>query len=80
MASVTTGVVRVWHRDEGWGVVDAEEVPGGCRVDVSVIDMSGSRELRAGQEVLLEFEPAERDGYAFRATRVQVLDDEHLGA
>ncbi len=76
---MTTAVVRVWHRDEGWGVVDAEEVPGGCRVDFSVID-AGYRELRAGQQVLLQFEPTEQDGYAYRATRVQVLGEEHLGA
>ena len=77
---MTTAVVRVWHRDDGWGVVDAEEVPGGCWVHFSAIDAPGYRELRAGQQVMLEFEPAEQDGYAFRATRVQVLGEEHLGA
>ena len=26
----TVGTVRVWHRDEGWGVIDSPETPGGC--------------------------------------------------
>ena len=75
------GVVRVWHHEEGWGVVDAEQTPGGCWVHFSAVgDGDGYRELRAGQQVLLEFEPAEQDGYAYRATRVRVLDEEGLGA
>ena len=77
---MTTAVVRVWHRDDGWGVVDAEEVPGGCWVHFSVIDGQGYRELRAGQQVLLEFEAAEQDGYAYRATKIRVVDEETLGA
>ena len=77
---MTTAVVRVWHADDGWGVVDAQEVPGGCWVHFSVVDMPGYRELRAGQQVLLEFEHVEQDGYAYRATRVQLLDEGHPGA
>jgi hypothetical protein len=26
----TAGVVRSFSADEGWGVIDAPEVPGGC--------------------------------------------------
>jgi CspA family cold shock protein len=77
-----TGVVRVWHHDEGWGVVDAPETPGGCRVDLDALDAPGYGELRAGQQVLLEFEPAEpdeQDGFAYRATRVDVLQEGHPG-
>jgi CspA family cold shock protein len=76
---MTTAVVRVWHPDDGWGVVDAEAVPGGCWVHFSVVDVPGYRELRAGQQVLLEFEHVEQDGYAYRATHVQVLYEGHPG-
>jgi CspA family cold shock protein len=80
MGRVMTGVVRVWHREDGWGVVDAPETPGGCWVHFSVVDMPGHRELRAGQQVLFEAEPAEQDGYAYRAVLVRVLDEGHPGA
>jgi hypothetical protein len=26
----STGTVRVWHREEGWGVIDSADTPGGC--------------------------------------------------
>jgi CspA family cold shock protein len=26
----STGTVRVWYRDEGWGVIDSPDTPGGC--------------------------------------------------
>ncbi|ALO65413.1 hypothetical protein NHF46_23215 [Arthrobacter alpinus] len=25
----TTGAVRIWHDEEGWGVLDSESTPGG---------------------------------------------------
>jgi CspA family cold shock protein len=74
------GVVRVWHGEQGWGVVDAPETPGGCWVHFSAVDAPGYRELRAGQQVLLEAEPVEQDGYRYRATRVRVLEEGHPGA
>ncbi len=74
------GVVRVWHREQGWGVVDAPETPGGCWVHFSAVDAAGYRELRAGQQVLLEAEAAEQDGYRWRATHVRVLEEGHPGA
>lgn len=74
------GVVRVWHRDEGWGVVDAPETPGGCWVHFSVVEVPGYRELRAGQQVLLDAEAAHRDGYAYRARRVEPLVEGRPGA
>ncbi len=33
-----SGVVRWFNADEGWGVIDAPEVPGGCFVHFSFID------------------------------------------
>jgi cold shock CspA family protein len=26
----SAGTVRVWYRDEGWGVIDSPDTPGGC--------------------------------------------------
>ena len=66
----TRGVVREWHDDDGWGVVDAPEVPGGCWVGFGHVAVEGYRALSAGQEVALEWERARQDGFDFRAKRV----------
>lgn len=31
----SVGTVRVWHTEEGWGVVDCPDTPGGCWVQFS---------------------------------------------
>jgi CspA family cold shock protein len=36
------GVVREWNAEEGWGVVDSDETPGGCWVHFSHIEIAGS--------------------------------------
>ncbi|MEV0717292.1 cold shock domain-containing protein [Asanoa sp. NPDC050611] len=64
------GVVREWHRDEGWGVVDSEATPGGCWVHFSSLRVTGPRALSAGQAVSFEAERGWQDGYAFRAVAV----------
>jgi CspA family cold shock protein len=63
-------VVREWHADEGWGVLDAPEVPGGCWVHFSNVAVAGYRSLDAGQEVALEWAEPGQDGYDYRAVRV----------
>ncbi|MGX6600646.1 cold shock domain-containing protein [Micromonosporaceae bacterium Da 78-11] len=63
-------VVREWHDDDGWGVLDAPEVPGGCWAGFGQVEVAGYRSLHPGQEVALEWEPASQDGYAYRALRV----------
>ncbi|MFF5296034.1 hypothetical protein [Paractinoplanes globisporus] len=70
------GVVREWHDDEGWGVVDAPEVPGGCWASFAHVAVAGYRTLRPGQAVALEWEAADQDGYAHRALRVWPWDAE----
>ena len=50
------GVVRRFDADEGWGVIVAPDVPGGCFVYFSGIESSGYRELRAGQKVRFTYE------------------------
>jgi cold shock protein len=71
-----SGVVREFHPDEGWGVMDGPAVPGGCWVHFSAIAMNGYRELAAGQHVWFRAETAEQDGLRFRAVKVWTEDVE----
>lgn len=64
------GVVREWHDEEGWGVVDSPATPGGCWAHFSAVAVDGYRTLTAGQRVELEHEAADQDGFAHRAVRV----------
>jgi CspA family cold shock protein len=71
-AHAVPGVVRCFDADEGGGVVDAPEVPGGCFVHFSHIEMPGYRELHAGQRVRFTFERPGflQDGCPYRALTV----------
>ena len=69
-----TATVREWHRDEGWGVLDSAATPGGCWAHFSVLD--GALELHAGQQVELDHEIADQDGFSHRATRICVDGDD----
>lgn len=71
----TTGIVREWHGELGWGVLDSPDTPGGCWAHWSNIDGTGFRALTVGAAVQLELEPAQQDGYSFRATRIQPLGE-----
>jgi CspA family cold shock protein len=62
--------VREWDDEEGWGVLDSSETPGGCWAHFSVVEMSGFHSLAAGQKVSLEWESGEQDGFQYRAVRV----------
>ncbi|SDD40103.1 cold shock protein (beta-ribbon, CspA family) [Geodermatophilus telluris] len=64
------GTVRVWHAEEGWGVVDSADTPGGCWVHFSAVLVAGYRTLDAGQPVAFTAEAAEQDGHPFRAVEV----------
>lgn len=64
--------VRVWHDEEGWGVLDSAETPGGCFVSWAHIDHDGYRTLRDVTEVLLDWEAAPQDGYPYCAVRVRI--------
>lgn len=63
-------VIREWHSEQGWGVIDAPETPGGCWVHFSHICIPGYRVLSSGQAVMLEWEVGAQDGYSFQAVRV----------
>jgi|SRR3954454_10349475 CspA family cold shock protein len=80
------GTVWVWHREEGWGVIDSPKTPGGCwahfthlwndnppdRVPGEVLEISGGfREAFDGESVDFEWEAANQAGYAFRAVTVR---------
>jgi cold shock protein len=65
------GVVREWHDDGGWGVIDSPETPGGRWVSFAHIDMAAPRNLRAGQSVDFTFESVtSQDGYTWVAVVV----------
>ena len=62
--------VRLWNIPDGWGVVDAPEVPGGCWVHYSVL-APGLEPLLPGGYVALNYEAVwNQDGFAWRATSV----------
>jgi cold shock protein len=68
MASI--GSVRRFDADDGWGVIDGPDVPGGCWVHFSAIAGNGYRQVSAGQRVWFRAEAASQDGFAFRAVKV----------
>ncbi len=61
------GVVREWHSEQGWGVLDSPQTPGGCWCLFAAVSGSGFRSLAAQEIVEFVFEEAEQDGYAYRA-------------
>jgi len=65
-----TGTVRSYSADDGWGVIDGPEVPGGCFVHFSMIQMPGFRELQAGERVRFTFRRPGQDGCAYTAVSV----------
>ncbi|HEX3955419.1 MAG TPA: cold shock domain-containing protein [Trebonia sp.] len=76
-AGAVAGVVKRFDPDEGWGVIDAPEVPGGCFVHFSNIEVPGYRQLHAGQQVRFTFEQPGflQDGYRYRAVTVWPTDE-----
>jgi len=53
---MVTATVRWWSEEEGWGVLDSPEIPGGCFGHYSNIQMTGFRALSPGQQVNLTWE------------------------
>jgi quercetin dioxygenase-like cupin family protein/cold shock CspA family protein len=66
----TTGTVRAWHHEEGWGVVDSPDTPGGCWVHFSAIEIPGYKRLEPGAQVVMLVEEGSQDGFDFRALDV----------
>ncbi|MFG2282306.1 cold shock domain-containing protein [Streptomyces asoensis] len=69
---MVTATVREWHDEEGWGVLDSPETPGGCWGHYADIQMKGFRTLSAGQRVDLTWEAPgfKQDGYTYRAVTI----------
>ena len=67
---MTRGTVRSWDDDEGWGVVDSPAVPGGIWTHFSAVRTQGYAALTPGATVDVEWEAADQDGFAHRATTV----------
>ena len=59
---VVYAVVREWHDDEGWGVIDVPSAPGGCWAGFAAIEMPGSRKLSAGQHVWVTVADGAQEG------------------
>jgi cold shock protein len=70
-----TGIVREWHDDDGWGVIESDATPGGCWAPFGSVLTSGYRSLSSGQTVSFEFERGWQDGYDYRAIAVWTGDD-----
>ncbi|MDP9444403.1 MAG: hypothetical protein M3P83_08655 [Actinomycetota bacterium] len=66
----TRGTVSRWLADEGWGVIESPNLPGGCAFSADAIERTDLPGLRAGHVVQVTWEQPGEHGYPFRATRV----------
>lgn len=66
------GIVKWFDADEGWGVIEAPETPGGCFAHFSSIQAEGFRRLQSGERVRFTFERPGflQDGYEYRALAI----------
>lgn len=72
----STGTVRFWNPEEGWGVIDSPETPSGCWAHFTHIQADavtaarGYRNVDDGQSVEFTWEKVPQDGYEFRVIAV----------
>jgi CspA family cold shock protein len=66
----TSGIVRDWNADEGWGVVDVDDIRGGIWVHFSAIDGRSFGYLTPGESVTVEWEEISHPPFPVQATRV----------
>lgn len=60
----TTGTVRTWNDQQGWGVIDSPQTPGGCWAHFSHIVAEGFRTVPVGAAVILSWQQVtDKDGY-----------------
>ncbi len=71
--------MRFWLDDKGYGVIDSPETPGGCWTHFSAVAVGGYKTLKPSQPVVLEWETAEQDGYAYRAVRTWPASQRPVG-
>ncbi len=65
------GRVKFFNSEEGWGGIESQEAPGDVRVQYSVIDSLGYRELHVGEEVEFRFEERVQGSWSYVATWVR---------
>ncbi|MFB8318351.1 cold-shock protein [Streptomyces sp. NPDC056465] len=72
VAAAVRATVREWSDEEGWGVLDSSETPGGCFGHYADIQAPGFRTLSPGQQVDLVWEAPgfKQDGYDYRAVSI----------
>ncbi len=72
------GVVRLWHREDGWGVLECAETPGGCWGHFSEVEVPGFRALDPGQQVDFEWQRSSGlvEGLVFVASQVRPVSAE----
>lgn len=66
----STGIVREWNDDQGLGIIDSEDTPGGCWVHFSNIVTDGFRTFAPGDHVAFTHEAVPQDGFHYRAISV----------
>ncbi len=71
----TTGTVREWHDDLGWGLLDSPDTPGGCWAHSSSLEPTALRGPVVGSDVTFDFEMGAPDEHHFRAVRVWLSTD-----
>ncbi|MEG3630970.1 cold shock domain-containing protein [Streptomyces poriticola] len=69
---MAVATVREWREDEGRGVLDRPETPGGCWAHFSHVETDGFRALVPGRQVDLVWEAPgfRQDGFDYRAVRI----------
>lgn len=63
-------MVREWNDDEGTGVIDSEDTPGGCWFHFSDIVSAALGSPTPGEDVTFTFDMRPQDGFRYRAVRV----------
>jgi CspA family cold shock protein len=75
-SGTATGTVRLWMDEDGWGVIDVPDLPGGCWAEASVVEgTDGSSGLRAGQTVDVDWTTPGPEGYDAKADHVVLRDE-----
>lgn len=66
----SVGTVREWNEEEGTGVIDSEDTPGGCWVHFSNIVTGALGTLTPGDQVTFTYEALPQAGFGYQAVRV----------
>jgi CspA family cold shock protein len=72
---VVTGRVQRWYPEEGWGVLESNDLDGSVFAHYSSIrDQSGRRGLEAGQQVTFTWEQPGQDGCEYSAVDIYTTE------